>query len=302
MKALVCYNPFSGRQKFEKHLNYVKTKLSSKYEVVDVFRSLYQTTITTYIKSYASNYDLVIVVGGDGSLNEAINGLMQVAKKPALAYIPMGTVNDVGHLLKLKKNIRGIVKIILEGHTTKIDVGKIEDKYFVYGCGIGKFTNVSYDVPMKLKKRYGRLSYFIEAAKHLQVTEKMNLEIEVNGKSFKDDYYVVLALNSTRIAGFRPHREIKPKLNDGVFDLTLVSKAKLRLSIYNLLFFFIFGERYKLGLKYLKMSKCTIKSEEEVAYNVDGEYAFSKKEVSIEVLNKAVDIIVNKKIVKKYFE
>lgn len=301
MKALICYNPFSGKQNFEKHLNYVIKRLKTKYDEVKVYRSLYEKTITTYIKGFGNSFDLIIVVGGDGSLNEAINGLMTLVKRPPLAYIPMGTVNDVGHLLKLKKNIRGVLNIILKGKTTKMDVGKIEDRYFAYGCGIGKFTNVSYDVSMKLKKKFGRLAYFIEAAKHLQTTEKMNLKIYCNDEEISEDFYVVLILNSARIAGFRPHRVIKPKLNDGIFDLTLVSKAMMRLSIYNLLLFFLFGEHYKKGLKYRKMTTCRIVSEEEIPYNVDGEYAFSKKEVTIEVIKEAISIIVNEKVLKKYF-
>lgn len=301
MQALVCYNPFSGKQKFERHLPYVTRQLETKYAKVDVFRSLYKKAITTYIESYGKDYDLIVIAGGDGSLNEAITGLMKLEKRPVLAYIPFGTVNDVGHLLKLKRSIKGVLKIILEGKTAKMDIGKIEDKYFAYGCGIGKFTNVSYDVPNKLKKRFGKLAYFIEAAKHLQKTEKMNLKIYCNGEEIKEDFYVVLVLNSARIAGFRPHRVVKPKLNDGIFDLTLVSKAIMRLSIYNLIFFFLLGERYKIGLKNLKISNCKIVSEEEVAYNVDGEYAFKKKEVSIEVVKEAISIIVSEKALKKYF-
>ena len=70
---------------------------------------------------------------------------------------------------------------------------------------------------------------------------------------------------------------------------------------FNLIFFFLFGEHYKLGFKNLRISNCKIISDEEVAYNVDGEYAFKKKEVNIEVYKQAIDIIINKKIAKKYF-
>lgn len=301
MKALICYNPFSGKQKIEKYLEYIEQRLHTKFEVVDLFRSLYEKTITRYIISFASNYDLLLVIGGDGSLNEAVNGLMNIENKPTLAYIPMGTVNDVGHMLKLNKRIKKCLDIILEGHTAKMDVCQIEDKYFSYGCGIGKFTNVSYDVPLKAKKRFGRMAYFIEAAKHLQANEKMTLKIETEDGIVEDNFYVVLALNGRRVAGFKPHRDVKPKLNDGIIDLTLISIAPLRLSLYNLIFFFLLGERYKIGIKYIKINKCKIISEEEIPYNVDGEYAFSKKEVEIKVIKEAINIIVNKKILKKYF-
>ncbi len=302
MQALICYNPFSGKQKFEKKLDYVTKRLKTKYDEVDVFRSIDAKTITTYVENFGSNYDLLLVAGGDGSLHEAINGLMRLERKPRLAYIPMGTVNDVGHMLKLKKNIKGVMDLVLASKSVKMDVCKISNQYFIYAAGAGSFTNVSYDAPSKLKKHFGRMAYFIEAARELKADETITLELDDgNGNVIKDKYYVILALNSKRIAGFRLYRNEPPKLNDGIIDLSLITKSKFKLSIFYLAFFFLLGDRMPGGVKTIRTNKMTLRSEAPLSYNVDGEFAFKEKEVTIEVIKEAIDIIVSDKARKRYF-
>lgn len=301
MQALICYNPFSGKQNFETNLDYVIKRLKTKYDEVDVFRSINIRTITTYVASFGGNYDLVIVAGGDGSLNEAINGIMQLTKRPTLAYIPVGTVNDVGNMLKLKKDIKGVMNIILANNSVKMDVCKIKNQHFIYAAGVGNFTNVSYEAPSKLKKHLGRMAYFIEAARELKADETMDLTIETKDSTFKGKYYVLLALNSKRIAGFSLHRNIHPKLNDGIIDITILTKAKFRLSVFYLILFFLFGDRWHSGVETIRTDYVKIKSATPLSYNVDGEFAFSEKEVEINVIKEAIDLIVSKKVKKKYF-
>ena len=301
MQALICYNPFSGKQTFESKLDYVTKRLKTKYEEVDVFRSIDAKTITTYVENFGSNYDLLLVAGGDGSLHEAINGLMRLEKKPVLAYIPMGTVNDVGNMLKLKKNIKGVMDLVLAGKSVKMDVCKIQDQYFVYAAGVGNFTNVSYDAPSKLKKHFGRMAYFIEAARELRIDDTITLETDDGRGPKKDKYYVILALNSRRIAGFRLYRSLPPKLNDGIIDISFITKAKFRLSIFYLAFFFLLGDRMPGGVKTLRTNKITLKSDKPLSYNVDGEFAFKENKVTIEVVKEAIDIIVSDKARKRYF-
>ncbi len=301
VQALICYNPFSGKQNFEDNLDYVVKRLKEKYDEVDIFRSINVKTITTYITSFGSNYDIILVAGGDGSLNEAINGVMKLEKKPTLAYIPVGTVNDVGNMLKLKKNIKGVMDTILAGNKVKMDVCQIQDRYFIYAAGVGSFTNVSYEAPSKLKKHLGRMAYFLEAAKELKADETMNLEIELPEKKYTGKYYVLLALNSKRIAGFSLHRYIHPKLNDGIIDFTMLTKAKFKMSIIYLIFFFLFGDRWHNGVETIRTNHIRIKSDIPLSYNVDGEFAFSEKEVEIKVIKQAINIIVSNKVKKKYF-
>lgn len=301
MDALICYNPKSGRQNICNDILYIKKRLKEKYDEVDVYKSLEPESITKYIKNFGQLYSLIVVCGGDGTLNEAINGLMNISIRPKLAYIPAGTVNDVGTMLNLKKDLKKNIDLILNDVSAKIDVCKINDKFFIYACGIGTFTDISYETSPKLKKRFGKLAYFIEAISRLTQDDELNLEVKTDDEAFNSKYYVVLLLNSKRIAGFHLHRKVKPKLDDGIIDVSFLSKAKFKFSFFRLAFFFLFGDRIKHGIKTIRTSKIEIKSNKKIKYNVDGEFGLASDIVSVSVINKAIDIIVSEKIKKKYF-
>ena len=103
MKTLIIYNSYSGKNKIIRKIEYIKSRLKEKYNVVDCYESKSKYDIKNYILLCANQYNTILIAGGDGSLNEAINGLMLLKEKPILGYIPMGTCNDFGHSLGLKK-------------------------------------------------------------------------------------------------------------------------------------------------------------------------------------------------------
>lgn len=303
MDCLIAYNPYSGKEKFIKHKDYVINRLKEKFARIDVFCSDGEKSITRKIKEYGSFYKCVIVCGGDGTLNEAINGLMLVPEpvRPILAYLPFGTVNDVGHMLGLNKNIKKIINDILALNYVNMDVCRLNDKYFTYAAATGKFTSVSYEAKKSLKKHFGRMAYFLEAFKRLKDKEKIKVQINVNGKNIEESYYVVLALNSKQLAGFNLYRRKPIKLNDGIIDLTLVKTKRFNFSFINLGMFFLFGDHWKKGITSISTNSFKIISENELAFNVDGELAFNSSVAECVVINKAIKIVVPKKTKKKYF-
>lgn len=300
MKALVCYNPKSGKQKVGKNLEYIKTKLKEKYEVVDVYTTTGEKSLIGYLKDNANKYDLLLVSGGDGTLNETVTGVIEGNASPKIAYIPGGTCNDVGSMLYLPKNIKKAMKIILSDQYELMDVCKADDKYFVYVFGAGKFIDISYKTPHKMKKRFGKLGYFLYGAKELTMKQKLRMKFEFDGQVVEGDYYVVLGLNSNHVSGFSIFRKPGIKLNDGLFDLTLIESKKF-MTWPKLLGFVLFGDRIKRGIKTYRVSKVHIKTPEPIDFNVDGELAFCKNDCTIEILPKAVNIILPKKAIKRYF-
>lgn len=301
MKALVVYNPFSGHQKLNKKIDFIKNGLKKKYEVIDVFSSTCEKSITSHLASCANNYDLIIVSGGDGTLNEAVTGMVMASSKTKLAYIPGGTVNDVGNLLKLSKNVKKGLWNALHGRDVYLDVCKINDRYSIYAIGAGKYTDVSYKARRGVKRAFGKMAYFMEAALQFGAKRQMDLEITADGNEISGKYYVILGLNSQRIAGFRLYRRKPVYLDDGKIDLTLIEKNIGGLTWPRLALFFIFGDHHKKGIKTLSVSNVNIKSNEDIDFNTDGELAFSSKEATITVLPKAIHMIVSPKIKHKYF-
>lgn len=114
MQALVVYNKFSGKSKIVKQIDYICQRLKTKYEIVETFASTGPNSIREYVIQNAMNYDLVVAAGGDGSINEVVNGLMMIRARPTLAYVPTGTCNDTGRTLGLKRGLRKTMNIILD--------------------------------------------------------------------------------------------------------------------------------------------------------------------------------------------
>ncbi|MDE7105708.1 MAG: hypothetical protein K2O22_00915, partial [Anaeroplasmataceae bacterium] len=215
MRALVVYNVYSGKSKIVKRIDYICQKLKSKYEIVETFASTGPNSIRDYVLQNAGDYDLVVAAGGDGSINEAVNGLMMIKNRPTLAYVPTGTCNDTGKTLGLKRNLRKTMKIILNENKTFLDVNQINGQYFIYGLAAGNLTDVSYAASYKVKKRFGRFAYYFETVKSFSKDRTIHIDILTNGKVISGKFFLFLATNSRYLASFKLHRKKRIYLNEG---------------------------------------------------------------------------------------
>lgn len=302
MKALICYNPKSGKQKVGNNLDYIKKRLKTKYENIDVYTTTGPKSIVGYLKENAKKYDLILISGGDGTLNETITGIIEQESRPVISYIPGGTCNDVGSMLNLKKRIKKAMDLTLSGEVVKMDICQANNKYFAYVVGSGKFIDISYVTPHKLKKRLGKVAYFLYGAKELNSRKKYHLSFEFDGTKKEGNYYVFLGMNSDHISGFHIFRKKHIKLNDGLINLTLIPANGLA-SFPKLITFMLRGERafFKYGIEHYTVSEVDVKSSEAIDFNVDGELAFVSDECHIKVLKEQMRIIVPKKTKEKYF-
>lgn len=301
MKALILYNPFSSSQRIGKKINYVINELKEDYEEVDVFESDAPKSILTKIQNSNNEYDLLLVSGGDGTFNEAVTGAYLGNIKSKILYIPGGTTNDVGSILSLKKNVKKSLKLINKGETVALDLCKVNDKFFAYVCAAGKFTAISYDIDYKLKKRFGRFAYFIRGAKELPKEAGINLNVTCDNLEFDMNCYILFVFNYRQFGGFRFYRKNKPYLNDGLMDFTFIKKTK-HLSWFRALRFMLFGDKVNDGIKTITASNMKIKVDHKVDFNVDGEKAFKTDEVTFDVIQGAVNILVPKKSKKRLFK
>lgn len=302
MKALICYNPKSGKQKVGKNLEYIKKRLLTKYSIVDVYTTTGPKSIIPYLKDNARNYDLILISGGDGTLNETITGIMQQEARPVISYIPGGTCNDVGSMLHLKKKIKKALDLTLNGEVVKMDICQANDKYFAYVVGAGKFIDISYVTPHSLKKHFGKVAYFLYGAKELNSHRKYHLTFEFENQKREGNYYLFLGMNSDHVSGFHIFRKKHIKLNDGLINLTLIPANGLA-SFPKLISFMLRGERafFKYGIEHYTVSSVNVKSAEEIDFNVDGELAFITNECDIKVLREEVRMVVPKKTKERYF-
>lgn len=290
MRCAFIYNPNSGKIRQEKYKDYIVKRLQTKFEVVDVFPTQKPKHAVSLAKQACGKYDTLVVMGGDGTLSEVINGIAEEKNKPVIGYIPHGTVNDVGHSLSLPCNVKKCIEIILKGKTISHDIFKANNSYGIYVCCAGLFTETSYSTRQKDKKRIGKLAYFFHGCKKLLKTDSVDLKLKFEGGEIEGRFAFVLVLNSRSVAGFRING--KAKLSDGKMDILLVKDKKTKVSlkgIFKVFSLFVCGLK-RQGIR-LKLDKFRLETKESEIINIDGENAF-KGSFDFEVIKEAIEIIV----------
>ncbi|THE12184.1 diacylglycerol kinase [Bacillus timonensis] len=271
-RARIIYNPTSGRELFKRHLPEVLEKLErAGYET-----SCHATTGAGDATNAARiaverKYDLVIAAGGDGTINEVVNGLAEQEYRPTLGIIPVGTTNDFARAIGVPRNIDGACDVIIEGNSVPIDIGRINDKYFINIAGGGRLTELTYEVPSKLKTMLGQLAYYLKGMEMLPSIRPTEVSIEYDGKLFEGEIMLFLVSLTNSVGGFE---KLAPdsSLNDGLFDLLILKKANLA-DFIKVATLAIRGEHINdPHVIYTKANRVKVNPTEKMQINLDGEY------------------------------
>ncbi|MGN7478344.1 diacylglycerol kinase [Solibacillus silvestris] len=272
-RARIIYNPTSGREIFKKHLPEVLEKLEKAgYET-----SCHATTGEGDATKAASEavqreFDVVIAVGGDGTLNEVVAGISQYEKTPKLGLIPMGTTNDFARAVHIPRNIEDALNIIIAGDTLPVDVGILnDDRYFINIAAGGRITELTYEVPSKMKTLLGQMAYYLKAIEMIPSIKATHMKIEMDGEVFEGNAMMFLCGLTNSVGGFE---KIAPdaSINDGLFTVMILKECNIadfvRIASLALRGEHLSDER----VIYRKASRVVVTSEQEVHLNLDGEY------------------------------
>ena len=301
MKVLLIINPNSGRKSIAK----------SKLLIEEYFKSIESSEIIIVhtkidynaehiIKDYdLSDIDLIVLCGGDGTLNEGINGLMSNnIKNTPISFIPMGTMNDFAHTIKMPTNqfkLASVIKNNEELDIKALDIGKIDDRYFTYVSAFGNFIDVGYVTSQKLKNVIGRLAYYLTVVKELIHIKSYRITLKSDDLTTTDDILFGAISDSQYIAGLNWYKKDKPNLQDGLLDVLLIRKPKNFWGYFKIIKGFLKKE-YTIENNYYheKIEKLEIISDESFAWTIDGEYCGNKKDVKICNITKKVNFAIPK--------
>ena len=219
-KLLLIFNPHSGKAKIKNRLFDIVNIFAKDGWEIQAYPTQRENDAYEFIKERGAEFDRIVASGGDGTLNEAVRGIMSISKdsRPELGYIPAGTVNDFASNLKIPKNMTAAAQKIVDGAPFKCDIGKFNDRNFVYVAAFGAFTNVSYETPQQNKNTLGQMAYFLEGIKQLHMLPSYKLKITCDEEEIVGEFVLVMVSNSNHIAGFKTVTSLKADLNDGLFD------------------------------------------------------------------------------------
>ena len=234
MKALFIYNKTSGQQSINKKLTFIIESLKKTFEDLDVVESVSEEHFIKTVKDSCGKYDSLIFSGGDGTFNMVVNALGEQENRPVLGVIPSGTINDAAKNFGISRNIKKALRIIKNQKVRSFDLGKLNDKYFVFTAAIGAYADIPITTSKKAKKRFGPLAYYFKAVPSFFKFIKIKGQIEIDGVERDYETPFVLIMNSTHIGGFR----INPKsdISDGKMDVFL-SRPGIFNSLLNYLLF-----------------------------------------------------------------
>ncbi len=230
LKIKIIFNPSSGRQANGLVVGDILHYLSEAdaIERADVFYTATKDDAKNCAASLKpGEFDMVIAVGGDGTINEVVSGLMVGGSKTPLAILSGGTVNDFATALNLPTNPSAFARMLMDGSRMKVDVGQAGDYYFLNVLAGGLMTDVAYKVPSSAKTSLGSLAYVIEGAKEApgNLFKSIPLYFATSSNEYRKDVLVFLISNSRSVAGIR---KLFPKaqLSDGLLDVLILSKLE----------------------------------------------------------------------------
>lgn len=293
-KVLVLINPNSGKKNSKESVLDALNVFSANNYQMEIYLSQKPMDVTRYIEENGERFDVVAVFGGDGTLNEATNGLMKLKHKPVISYFPTGTMNDFGTNFGLTNDMKQCANIACVGHIESFDVGKMNSRYFNYVAGFGAFCNVSYETKQELKKQIGNMAYIIKALHEIPNLHPYHVKMNLDGKVFEKDLMFGLIINGNRVAGFEMVEQADNTFKDGLFDIILVEHTPNPLELYNYPLGVLHPE---LNMKYVERYQAKsiiIESQEKLAWTLDGEEGEETLVARVENISQALQIYASK--------
>ncbi len=294
-KVLIIINPCSGTKKANKYLTDIVNTFTVNGYVSTVLTTTKRGDGTIYAKNYAKRMDLIVCIGGDGTFNEVVAGVMASGVRVPIGYIPAGSTNDFATSLHLSKGILAAAKDIVQGEPVALDIGDFNGRIFSYVASFGAFTKTSYATPQNVKNALGHLAYILEGINSITSIKAEHMIIEADGKRFEDDYIFGAISNSTSVGGVL---NLKPELvdmSDGEFEMLLVKKPADVVEL-GFMIRMITSQTYEEPLiTFVNGKNFTIHANAETSWSLDGEYQEGCEEITVENLHNAIDLVMNGK-------
>jgi len=291
-KLLFVYNPKAGKA-------LIKNKLA---DILDIFAGAgYEITVVPTrkrgdaretVENRADEYELVVCSGGDGTLDETVTGMIRSGIRTPIGYIPSGSTNDFGGSLGLPKKMVRAAETIVEGRDFPCDIGSFNDDIFVYIAAFGLFTDVSYETGQEMKNILGYMAYLLEGMKRLSSIHAFPMKVSWEEKEVEDDFILGMITNSVSVGGFKNITGKNVKLDDGVFEVTLIKSPRNPVELNNIMLSLLNRNIDTNAMYCFRTSGLVLESKEPVAWTLDGENGGSHSRVEIRNICRGIDIRV----------
>lgn len=280
-KLLMILNPRAGKSKSRGPLFDAAALLSQAGWLLSIHVTSAPGDAAETAAREGGRYDLVVAVGGDGTLNEVVSGLVRLRRPPMLGYLPQGSTNDFAASLHISSDPAEAAAAIARNVPRLLDVGFWNGRSFLYVASFGAFTRTSYAAPQNAKNALGHFAYILEGMKDLSTLRPYRVRLAADGERLDGEYLFGAVCNSTSIGGLMKLDPERVVLDDGLFELLLIPSPKTAADLQSLVHALLNQQYDSQGLVFRHVSSIRLETEEELPWSLDGEYAPSAPAVDI---------------------
>ncbi len=288
-KVFVIVNPIAGGPKLVRYEKLLKN-FFSKYKISYSYKVTSKPAEAIQLAKNAAKekYELVIAAGGDGTINEVVNGIIN--SKSILGIIPLGTINILAMELGIPQNFTKALNLILTGSVKAIDIGKVNDRYFVLMAGFGMDSYAIYRTNLKLKKYIGALAYVISGIYSIFKYPPHKISVNIDNHRIDDTGYFVVVENVPSYGGkfkIAPYADV----NDGLLDVCVFKKTGIFHTFRYFLGIALKKHIHYPDVRYYQCKKVELASNHNVLVHTDGDVIGSLP-AQITVLRKKLKVLV----------
>lgn len=294
-KILLVLNPRAGQRKANRVLPEIIRIFADAGYRCGTYVTAAPGDAMRHVAAYAHEFDRVVCIGGDGTLNETIAGMLQSGAALPIGYIPAGTTNDYASSLSLSADVLQAAQDAVNGECMTLDVGSFNGRYFTYTASCGAFTRASYSTPQSLKNSIGHLAYVLEGIKDLPSLKPFHMRLETDDCTLEDDFLFCSVTNSMSVGGILKLDSQMVALNDGQFEVILVRNPSTPMQLSTILHGLTTLDLPNEMIHFFSARSIRVSCDELIQWTLDGERADGASTIEMQNLHSAVQIVVPKR-------
>ncbi len=292
-KMLFIYNPRAGKSQIRSNLlDMIDIFVKAGYEVTAYPTQAQGDGIRAVTERQIGYYDMIACSGGDGTLDEVVTGMMRCEKRLPIGYVPAGTTNDFAGSLGIPRSMEKAARVIVDGRSFRCDVGGFNENIFVYIAAFGLFTDVSYETRQDMKNVLGHMAYVLEGMRKLSKVRSYTMKVICGDRAIEGDFIFGMITNSLSVGGFKKITGDNVKLDDGVFEVTLIKRPGNPVELNTIMAAMVNRNIDTDLMECFTASELQIESTEEIAWTLDGEFGGRHSRVEIRNYKQALEIRV----------
>lgn len=291
-RLLLLLNPFAGQKRANRFLPEIIRMYNDRdYDCIS-YVTAGSGDATRYLCQRAREFDRVVCVGGDGTLNETIAGIVESGAGCLVGYIPAGTTNDYASSLGLSKDVLEAAADAVDGRVCRFDLGRFDGRNFIYTASCGAFARTSYTTPQSAKNALGHLAYVLEGLRDLPNVKPIRARVTAGDRLFEGDYIFCSVTNSLSVGGVLRLDPDTVRLNDGLFEVMLVKFPTLPAHLAKILTALSTNVMPTEEIEFFTADRIRVETEEDVEWTLDGERGDVGRSFEILNLRKRMSLVL----------